>query len=208
MAPFGVEFRIAVRAGCKTGVNTEEISCGKTGTPLKERQPASPVLPLGGVCDSMPIGMTFGRSSDLQAAYWLQLPSLVFVHGWTRIGQVLMLERSFLLTAAGQFRICAGFPFQVRLAIHHRKQNRLYRESGSGSTAICCGICGNTTHGNWTGRPRQTCPNLRQFTQSRLWFLVGFALFSIMFYQLCARNAATPAPRILVASSSGRTSSE
>jgi len=47
----------------------------------------------------------FGRSSDLQAFYLLQLPG-----SW--LNQCFFLERSFLLTAAGQFRILTGFPFQ------------------------------------------------------------------------------------------------
>jgi hypothetical protein len=34
---------------------------------------------------------------------------------------VLMSERSFLLTAAGQFRILTGFPFKPDLAIGHRE---------------------------------------------------------------------------------------
>jgi hypothetical protein len=34
---------------------------------------------------------------------------------------VLMSERSFLLTAAGQFRILTGFPFNPDLAIGHRE---------------------------------------------------------------------------------------
>ena len=34
---------------------------------------------------------------------------------------VLMSERSFLLTAAGQFRILTGFPFNPDLAIRHRE---------------------------------------------------------------------------------------
>jgi hypothetical protein len=32
-------------------------------------------------------------------------------------------ERSFLFTAAGQFRMLAGFPFQFDLAIEHREVN-------------------------------------------------------------------------------------
>jgi len=35
------------------------------------------------------------------------------------------MERSFLLTAAGQFRMFAGFPFQFNLAIEHREVNSL-----------------------------------------------------------------------------------
>jgi len=38
-----------------------------------------------------------------------------------RDGPVLLEERSFLLTAAGQLRICTGFPFQPDLAIGHRE---------------------------------------------------------------------------------------
>ena len=34
---------------------------------------------------------------------------------------VLPSERSFLLTAAGQFRIYTGFPFNPDLAIRHRE---------------------------------------------------------------------------------------
>jgi hypothetical protein len=34
---------------------------------------------------------------------------------------VLLSERSFLFTAAGQFRIFTGFPFKSDLAIGHRK---------------------------------------------------------------------------------------
>ena len=55
-----------------------------------------------------------GRSSDLQAPYLLQLPS-----SW--LNQCLISRRSFLLTAAGQFRIHTGFPFQPNLAIGHRE---------------------------------------------------------------------------------------
>jgi hypothetical protein len=89
----------------------------------KNGRPHHPAFPSEACATSMPIGMTLGRSSDLQAAYLLRLPSSSSVHGWTRISPVPWSECSFLLTAAGQFRICAGFPFQVRLAIHHRKQN-------------------------------------------------------------------------------------
>jgi hypothetical protein len=39
----------------------------------------------------------------------------------SKAGPVLRLERSFLLTAAGQFRIFAGFPFKPNLAIRYRK---------------------------------------------------------------------------------------
>ena len=101
----------------------EELGTGKRKRFLKAAS-RSPGLPLGGVCSCHALSDTaLGRSSDLQAAYLLQLPSQVSVHGWTGIGPVLESERSFLLTAAGQFRSWTGFPFQVRLAIHHRKQN-------------------------------------------------------------------------------------
>jgi hypothetical protein len=33
-----------------------------------------------------------------------------------------LVERSFLLTAAGQFRSSTGIPFQVNLSIHHRSK--------------------------------------------------------------------------------------
>ena len=57
-----------------------------------------------------------GRSSDLQAAYLLQLPSrCVVLGGTTGFGQCFDSERSFLLTAAGQSRMFAGFPFQVNV---------------------------------------------------------------------------------------------
>ena len=39
---------------------------------------------------------------------------------------VFISERSFLLTAAGQFRIHTGFPFHPDLAIGHREVSRLY----------------------------------------------------------------------------------
>jgi hypothetical protein len=48
-----------------------------------------------------------GRSSDLQAAYLL--PASQFM-----AEPVLLSERSFLLTAAGQFRIFTGFPSSLR----------------------------------------------------------------------------------------------
>ena len=64
-------------------------------------------------------GALCGRSSDLQAAYLLQLPS-------SMAEPVLMSERSFLLTAAGQFRILTGFPFKPDPTIRHRKVNRFY----------------------------------------------------------------------------------
>ena len=125
---------------CFCGVRAGKTTWPKTARHITRPSPRRRVqLP----CLS---GMSFGRSSDLQAAYLLRLPRSISVHGWTEISPVPWSERSFLLTAAGQFRICAGFPFQVRLAIHHRKQNRLYREPGTGSTSICCGLCGNAVH--------------------------------------------------------------
>src|ERR1700761_1590046 len=66
----------------------------------------SPGLPLGGGANN-----TLGRSSDSQAAYWLQLPSPVPIHGWMEAIPVLVSERSFLFTAAGQFRNSTGIPF-------------------------------------------------------------------------------------------------
>jgi hypothetical protein len=42
---------------------------------------------------------------------------------------VLMSERSFLFTAAGQFRILTGFPFNPDLAIRHREVNPVYPAS-------------------------------------------------------------------------------
>jgi hypothetical protein len=50
----------------------------------------------------------------LQAAYLLQLPG-------SSLNQCFLLERSFLLTAAGQFRTLTGFPFQPDFAISHRE---------------------------------------------------------------------------------------
>ena len=54
------------------------------------------------------VGTLFGRSSDLQATYLLQLPS-------SMAEPVPWSERSFLLTAAGQFRILTGFPLESDL---------------------------------------------------------------------------------------------
>jgi hypothetical protein len=56
----------------------------------------------------------FGRSSDF-AGYLLAPASQSMTE------PVLLSERSFLLTAAGQFRILAGFPFKPDFAIRHRK---------------------------------------------------------------------------------------
>lgn len=62
----------------------------------------------------MPVpSMLSGRSSDLQASYSLLLPS-------SGLNQCF-LELSFLLTAAGQFRILAGFPFSPIDSIRHHK---------------------------------------------------------------------------------------
>jgi hypothetical protein len=80
----------------------------------KEAALRSPGLPLGGVCLLPVRAAILGRSSDLQAAYWLQLPG-----SW--LNQCLLSERSFLFTAAGQFRILTGFPFKPDLAIRHRE---------------------------------------------------------------------------------------
>jgi hypothetical protein len=64
----------------------------------------------------MPVMDTaLGRSSDSQAPYLLRLPS-----SW--LNQCLWSELSFLLTAAGQFRIFTGFPFQSARKSRHRKQ--------------------------------------------------------------------------------------
>jgi hypothetical protein len=66
------------------------------------------VTPLGVVCYSCPFRASLGgRSSDLQATYSLSLPS-------SGLNQC-SIELSFLLTAAGQFRIFTGFPFQADL---------------------------------------------------------------------------------------------
>ena len=40
---------------------------------------------------------------------------------------VLISKRLFLLTAAGQFRILTGFPFQPDLSIEHREVKPLYQ---------------------------------------------------------------------------------
>jgi hypothetical protein len=90
---------------------------------MPKRQTASPGLPLGGVCDfhaywhdSRQVfglaGCLLAPASQFKFCPWLD-PNFTSA----------LVGVSFLLTAAGQFRICAGFPFQVRLAIHHRKQN-------------------------------------------------------------------------------------
>jgi hypothetical protein len=50
----------------------------------------------------------------LQAAYLLQLPG-------SFAEPVLSSERSFLLTAAGQFRILTGFPFKLDHVIEHHE---------------------------------------------------------------------------------------
>jgi hypothetical protein len=68
--------------------------------------------PLGGVSE-----IIRGRSSDLQAAYWLGFPACE--------GQCHS-ERSFLLTAAGQLRICTGFPFHPPLTRRNHETERHY----------------------------------------------------------------------------------
>ena len=70
----------------------------------KKSEDATTRPPLGGrVCFSAANGTHLGRSSDSQAAYLLQLPS-------SMAEPVLVWERSFLLTAAGQFRSFTGIP--------------------------------------------------------------------------------------------------
>jgi hypothetical protein len=60
------------------------------------------------------VGQLLGRSSDLQASYWLALPN-----PWP---DQCVIEPSFLLTAAGQFRIFIGFPFHPdAFATGHRE---------------------------------------------------------------------------------------
>ena len=62
---------------------------------------------------------------------------------------VLMSERSFLFTAAGQFRILTGFPFNPDLAIRHREVNPVYPASrGRVDTFV-----------RWAGSPIIACPN-------------------------------------------------
>ena len=79
-----------------------------------------PGLPLGGVCvhalDGIASRQVFGLAGYLLA------PASQFM-----AEPVLVLERSFLLTAAGQFRIFAGFPFQPDLSIEHREVEPLYQ---------------------------------------------------------------------------------
>jgi len=71
-----------------------------------DKDPLSPAFPSKAASISCPwCGQLLGRSSDLQAPYWLALPS-------PRPDQC-SCERSFLLTAAGQFRILTGFPFHL-----------------------------------------------------------------------------------------------
>jgi hypothetical protein len=52
---------------------------------------------------------------------------------------VLMSERSFLFTAAGQFRILTGFPFNPELAIRHREVNPVYPASRGRVAGLCYG---------------------------------------------------------------------
>jgi hypothetical protein len=65
------------------------------------------------------MGMASRQVFGLAGYLLAQLPS-----SW--LNQCLISERSFLLTAAGQFRIHTGFPFQPNLAIGHREVTRLY----------------------------------------------------------------------------------
>jgi len=63
-------------------------------------------LPPEGSNENRRFAPVVGRSSDLQAcklSYWPLLPS-------SSCEPVRELRRSFLLTAAGQFRIHTGFP--------------------------------------------------------------------------------------------------
>ena len=50
---------------------------------------------------------------------------------------VLMSELSFLLTAAGQFRILTGFPFKPDLGSEHREVKPLYQGLLVRSSSIC-----------------------------------------------------------------------
>ena len=47
--------------------------------------------------------------------------------------------RSFLFTAAGQFRSLTGFPFHLPCWKNHRISNRLYLEAALSATPIHCG---------------------------------------------------------------------
>ncbi len=72
----------------------------------------------------------------LQAAYLSQLPSPTF-----RYRTSALTGRSFLLTAAGQFRNLTGFPIKPDFAIGYREVKRLYQAYSDASTAIYRGTC-------------------------------------------------------------------
>ena len=74
----------------------ERRNSGEPSTRAKTATATSP--PLGGVSECLR-----GRSSDLQAAYLPGFPELQ--------SKPVPFGLSFLLTAAGQFRILTGFPF-------------------------------------------------------------------------------------------------
>jgi len=82
-------------------------------TQLRKELP-SPGLPLGGVCIHARFEQAFRQVFGL-AGYLLTPASQSMAE------PVLVSERSFLLTAAGQFRIFTGFPFKPDLSIEHRK---------------------------------------------------------------------------------------
>ena len=75
---------------------------------------SSPGLPLGGVCIHALYEQALRQVFGL-AGYLLAPASQSMAE------PVLLSERSFLFTAAGQFRIFTGFPFKSDLAIGHRK---------------------------------------------------------------------------------------
>ena len=82
-------------------------------TQLRKELP-SPGLPLGGVCIHAHFEQAFRQVFGLAG-------SLLTPASQSIIGPVLMSERSFLLTAAGQFRIFTGFPIKPNPAIGHHK---------------------------------------------------------------------------------------
>lgn len=110
--------------------------------------------PLGGVSECLG-----GRSSDLQAAYLLQLPG-----SW--LNQCFEWERSFLLTAAGQFRILTGFPSSsCDCVARNHKVSELYLAYEKRTSAISWVRCGNVAKlktRNWVSLHRraslQLCP--------------------------------------------------
>ncbi len=79
-----------------------------------EKTLSSPGLPLGGVCVLARYGQAHRQVFGL-AGYLLAPASRSMAE------PVLISKRLFLLTAAGQFRILTGFPFQPDLAIRHRE---------------------------------------------------------------------------------------